>query len=146
MMTFSRQFLVLVVLAAMTAGFAQGDGRKGDNKLLGTWKLKSAQYGGREFRFDEGTAMVKHVTPSQFMWATYDKDGKITRAAGGGYSLKGETYEETPEYGISDDFNLIKGKPQTFKWKVQGDEWHHDGELSNGLTIEEVWERVKTKE
>jgi len=34
-------------------------------------------------------------------WATYEKDGKVTRAAGGDYALKGEVYEETPEYGIT---------------------------------------------
>ncbi len=86
--------------------------------------------------------MVKHVTATQFMWATYDKDGKVTRAAGGDYTLKGEVYEETPEYGISSDFDEIKGKAQTFKWKVEGNKWHHNGKLSNGLSIEEVWGRV----
>ena len=80
-----------------------------------------------------------------FMWASYDKDGKVTRAAGGDYTLKGEVYEETPEYGISSDFDLIKGKAQTFKRKVEGNKWYHNGKLSNGLTIEEVWERVEKK-
>jgi len=93
----------------------------------------------------EGDTMVKHVTATQFMWATYDKDGKVTRAAGGDYTLKGEVYEETPEYGISSDFDEIKGKAQTFKWKVEGNKWYHKGELSNGLTIDEVWERVEKK-
>src|SRR5262249_50778379 len=107
-----------------------------NNKLIGTWKLVSAKYGGREFKFPEGTTMVKHVTPTGFMWATYDPDGKVTRAAGGTYALKGETYEETPEYGLSSDCDLIKGKAETFTWKIDGNKWHHDGKLSNGLTIE----------
>jgi hypothetical protein len=116
-----------------------------ETKLIGTWKLVSAKYGGREFKFPEGTTMVKHVTPAQFMWASYDNDGKVARAAGGQYTLKGEVYEETPEYGISDDFDVIKGKAQTFKWKVDGNKWFHSGKLSNGLTIDEVWERVEKK-
>jgi hypothetical protein len=61
--------------------------------------------------------MLKHVTPSQFMWVTYDKDGKVTRAAGGSYTLKGDEYAETPEYGIGSDFAVIKGGTHTFQVK-----------------------------
>ncbi len=89
--------------------------------------------------------MIKHVTPTHFMWVTYDAEGKVTRAAGGRYSLDGDAYVETPEYGLSGDFDIIKGKPQAFRCKVEGNTWHHDGKLSNDLTIEEVWERVGKK-
>lgn len=144
----SRCFTVIVVLTGAALGAHTDDlkgGSKTDNKLVGTWKLVSGKYGGNAFKFPEGTTMLKHVTPTQFMWATYDKDGKVTRAAGGGYTLKADVYEETPEYGISSDFDLIKGKAQTFTWKVDGNMWHHNGKLSNGLTIEELWERVEKK-
>ncbi|MCI0705616.1 MAG: hypothetical protein L0241_31535 [Planctomycetia bacterium] len=141
--------LAVVVALAVPAASARAEepkkDAKTDNKLVGTWKLVSAKYGGKEFKFPEGTTMLKHITPAQFMWVTYDKDGKVTRAAGGGYTLKGEMYEETPEYGISADFDIIKGKAQTFKWKVDGNKWLHNGKLSNGLTIDEVWERVEKK-
>jgi hypothetical protein len=141
--------LALIIALAVTAAIGwsaepKGDA-KSDNKLVGTWKLTTAKYGGQEFKFPEGVTMIKHVTPTQFMWAAYDKDGKVTRAAGGDYTLKGEVYEENPEYGISSDFDEIKGKAQTFKWKVQGNTWYHNGTLSSGLTIEEVWERVEKK-
>jgi hypothetical protein len=137
--------LVLAVTApAVRSEEAKGDA-KSQNKLVGTWRLVSAKYGGQEFRFEEGVTTVKHVTTSQFMWASYDKDGKVTRAAGGDYTLSGEVYEETPKYGISGDFDVIKGKPQTFKWKIEGNKWYHNGKLSNGLTIDEVWERVERK-
>ena len=118
---------------------------KSENKLLGTWKSVSAKFGGQEYKFPEGTTTLKHVTPTQFMWTSYDKDGIMTRAAGGTYTLKGEAYVETPEYGMSGDFDIIKGKAQTFTWKVEGNKWFHNGKLSNGLTIEEVWERVEPK-
>jgi hypothetical protein len=137
---------IALTVAAATAqsGEAKADA-KSENKLVGTWKMISAKYGGEEFKFGEGLTTVKHVTPTQFMWATYDKDGKVTRTAGGSYTMKGDAYEEMPEYGIGDDFDVIKGKAQTFKWKVEGNKWHHNGKLSNGLTIEEVWERVEKK-
>jgi hypothetical protein len=136
-----------IAIAATTAVLADDPKAEGksENKLVGTWKLVSAKYGGMEFKFPEGTTMVKHVTPTQFMWATYDKDGNVSRAAGGSYSLKGGVYEETPEYGVGSDFDLIKGKSHAFKWKVDGKKWFHDGKLANDLTIEEVWERVDKK-
>ena len=61
----------------------------------------TAKYGGKEHKFPEGTTTLKHVTPTQFMWASYDKDGKVWRTAGGGYTIQGTVYEETPEYGMS---------------------------------------------
>ena len=79
------------------------------------------------------------------MWATHDADGVISRAAGGSYTLQGKDYIETPKYGISQDFQVIKGRAQKFTWKVEGNKWYHKGKLSNGLTIEEVWERVEKK-
>ncbi len=141
--------LVAFFALAVTAPPAWSAEPKGDakteNKLVGTWKLVSAKFGGEEFKFEEGVTTVKHVTPSQFMWVSYDKDGKVTRAAGGGYTLKGEVYEEFPTYGLGSDFDVVKGKAHTFKWKVEGNRWYHNGKLSSGLTIEEVWERVDKK-
>jgi hypothetical protein len=127
--------LAVIIALAVTAATARPDEPKADaksqHKLVGTWKLLSAKYGGQESKFPEGVTTVKHVTPTQFMWATYDKDGTVTRAAGGDYTLKGEVYEETPEYGISGDFDLIKGKAQTFNWKVEGNKWYHNGNIGH---------------
>jgi hypothetical protein len=79
------------------------------------------------------------------MWATYDQNGKVTRAAGGTYTLNGDAYEETPEYGVGEESQALRGKVQSFKCKIDGDTWHHNGKLSNDLTIEEVWERAERK-
>jgi hypothetical protein len=139
--------LPMIVALAITLGVVSAAEPKAnsENKLVGTWKLLSAKYGGEEHKFGEGITTIKHVTPAQFMWASYDKDGKLTRSAGGDYTLKGTAYEETPRYGMSADFDIIKGKVQAFTCKVEGNKWHHNGKLSNGLTIEEVWERVESK-
>jgi Lipocalin-like domain len=115
------------------------------DKLVGTWRLASAKYNAKEIKFREGTTMIKHITPTHFMWVTYDQDGNVSRTAGGTYTLKGDDYVENPEYGLGADFEIIKGKAQTFKCKVDGSKWHNDGELSNGLTIAEIWERVERK-
>jgi hypothetical protein len=142
-------FLAVAVSFAVAARQAVTEEPKGDakadNKLIGTWKLVSAKYGGQEAKFPEGNTMLKHVTPTQFIWVTYDKDGKVTLAAGGRYTLKGEDYEETPEYGVGDVFEAIKDKTHSFKWKIEKNKWYHSGKLSSGLTIEEVWERMEKK-
>ena len=149
MVKIASRCLALVVALALTAATAPADEPKGDAKLasqlVGTWKLVSAKWNGRESNLPKTATTLKHITPTQMMWVTYDKEGKVTRAAGGSYTLKGMMYEETPEYGISADFNLIKGKTHTFKCKVEGNKWYHTGKLASGLTIEEVWERVEKK-
>jgi hypothetical protein len=142
--------LALALAAAFLTTSPAADGPKGPkakpgHRLVGTWRLVSGKYGGRDFHFPAGTTMLKHVTPAQFLWATYDKGGKVFRAAGGAYTLRGDKYEETPEYGLGPDFALIKGKVQSFTARVEGKRWHHDGKLSNGLTIAEVWERLEPK-
>jgi len=139
--------MIFVFVVATATGWSadpKGEASPG-HALIGTWKLISAKYDGQESPIPAEATTLKHVTPAQFMWASYDKDGTVVRAAGGSYTIKGDVYEETPQYGISSDFDLIKGKAQTFKWKVEGNKWHHNGKLSNGLTIEEVWERVEKK-
>jgi hypothetical protein len=141
--------LVVAVAAAATGPRAAGDDPKGgpaaDAKLVGTWKLVSAKYNGKESTLPETATTLKHITPAQMMWVSYDKDGKITRAAGGTYTLKGDEFTDTPEYGMSLDFAAVKGKTHVFKCKVEGNKWFHTGKLASGLTIEEVWERVEKK-
>ena len=148
MTNIGRFLAAAAVLGGVAAGGRADDaaaGRKAGEALVGTWKLKSAKYGGNGYMFPAGTTMVKHVTPVQFFWTTYDEEGTILRAAGGGYTLKEDLYVETPEYGVGEAFQVVKGKPQSFRWKIVGDEWRHVGTLSNGLTVEEVWKRVEKK-
>jgi hypothetical protein len=121
------------------------DSKKADNKLVGSWKCISAKYGGKDAPRPEGYTHVKHVTPTQFMWAIYDAEGKVSTVLGGSIKIKGDEYVETPEYGTEDVLAQLKGKPQEFNWKIEGNKWHHTGKLSTGLTIEEVWERVEKK-
>ena len=114
--------------------------------LVGTWKMVSGKYGGQESDLPRDSVTLKHVTPVGFVFLSYEKDtGKMTRSGGGTYTLKGETYTETVEYGLGDDFEVIKNASHAFTCRIDGDKWHHDGKLANGLTIEEVWERVKPK-
>src|SRR5262245_7473357 len=108
----------LAALAAMAAARAGGPkaDAKADHPLVGTWRCVSAKYNGQPVQRPAGFTQLKHVTPTQFMWATYDGEGKVHAALGGGYSLKGDDYVETPEYGVGTVVDQLKGKPQAFKW------------------------------
>jgi hypothetical protein len=133
--------LSLAVAVSRTAADHKGEA-KTDNRLVGTWSVVSAKYNGKEVQRPAGWTQLKHVTPTQFMWAWYDPDGKVSAALGGTYTLKGDDYVEIPEYGVGGILDALKGKPQVFKCKVEGNKWYHNGKLSGGTTIEEVWERV----
>src|SRR5215475_8392479 len=150
----SMAVLISLVAVAAFTSFTSGRSTAGDqkkaevgteNKLLGTWKQVKARFGGNEVKIPEGTTQLKHVTSTHFMFVDFDKDGKFIDAFGGPYTLKGEKYEETLEYGVGDVLKMLKGQPQSFACIVEGDKWYHNGTLSNGLTIEEVWERVDAK-
>jgi hypothetical protein len=135
----------LAVPATMGRAEEPKVGAKDDRKLVGTWKLVSAKWGGKERQFD-GITVLKHVTPAQFIWVRYDKEGIVKHSMGGGYTLQGEDYVETTDYGTtSGDFSVMRGKAHTFKVKVDGNKLHQQGKLNGGLTIEEVWERVEKK-
>lgn len=140
MITFCRacEVTIAVVMIASSQTLAEDA-----SKLVGTWKLVSAKYGGNEFKFPEGTTTLKHITPVQMMWLTYDKDGNVTRAGGGRYALQGDDYTDTPEYGVGGAFSAVKGQTHTFKCKLEGNKWYHNGKLASGLAIDEVWERVE---
>ena len=115
------------------------------NKLLGTWKLVSAKYGGRESTLPKEATTLKHVTPTHYTWLTFDKDGQATRTQGGPYEFDGEVLKSTPEYGMGPGFEGIKGRVQSFKIKFEGDKFFQSGTLSTGTTLEEVWERVENR-
>ena len=115
------------------------------NKLVGTWKLVSANYGGRESTLPKEATTLKHVTPTHYMWVTFDKDGQVTRTQGGPYVFDGGVLKSTPEYGLGREFEAIKEKQQLFKVKFDGNRWTQSGTLSTGTTLEEVWERVENQ-
>ena len=112
--------------------------------LVGTWKMTSMKVNGQDSDLPGNAVTYKHVTPGGFTWLSYRKDsGQVFRAAGGTYTLTGDNYTEKIEYGMSGDFDAVKNAAHTFKCRIEGDTWHHTGQLSNGTKLEEQWTRVK---
>src|SRR5437016_2304675 len=130
----------LAVLVAFAAP-GRADEVKPGHKLVGTWKLVSAKWGGVNIDVKpEVSTRLKHVTPTQFLWVEYGTDGQISWGLGGPYILDGDKYEETPEYGVGSLIKSFKGKLQKFTWKVEEDKWYHTGKTHNGSKVAEVWE------
>jgi hypothetical protein len=111
---------------------------------LGTWKLASYKYStsGNFNPVPKGEQHIKLITETHFMWAETDTaTGKVMGMAGGTYTLKGNTYTESIDFGIGMDSYL--GRNQTFTLLVEGDLLFLTGVLSDGYHVEEVWKRVK---
>lgn len=141
-----RIFVVMIGFLLVTFGNASAlDAEKSlKERLQGSWQLLYAKYNGKEHLISSNDVTLRQMTDAGFIWLSYRKStGVIFRSAGGSYTLRGDIYTETPVYGLSPDFTLVKGKEQAFTCRIEGGKWYHNGKLNNGLTIEEIWERVE---
>lgn len=114
-------------------------------KHIGTWKLVSTKYGSAtEFRpYSDKSSRLKIINPTHFTWVEVDASTKkVVASAGGNYKLTGDSYTETIEFA-GDGMETYLGKSQKFTIRIEGDKLFQSGELSDGLKIEENWERVK---
>jgi len=140
----------LIVGAVVALGFtfalvAQQQPAKGGSSHLGTWQLVSTKYGdAKDFSdYPKERRRIKMITATHFTWVDYDTTTKkIGSSAGGPYTLQDGAYTETIEF-VGDGMETYLGKKQAFTLKIDGDKLSQSGQLSDGLKIEEVWERVK---
>lgn len=114
------------------------------SRLIGTWVNISMKVDGIDRSTPRDLATYKHITPVGFIWLSHDRiTGRISRAAGGTYTLSGNVYKEKIEYGIGYQYEVIRNSQASFTAAVDGDKWYHRGSLANGQTIDEIWERAK---
>jgi type 1 glutamine amidotransferase len=114
-------------------------------RIVGTWKLVSTKYGDapEHTPYNGPSTRNKIINPTHFVWVEVEPSShKLLSSAGGKYILTGNSYTETIDFAGS-GMEEYAGKPQKFTVRVEGDKLTQSGELSDGLKIEEVWERVK---
>jgi hypothetical protein len=132
---------ILAFMVALVAAFGAAPGAGGNqerNKLEGTWE--------HTFANEPRLRQIKVINQDHFIWVTYDKESRVpVTAAGGTYTLEGDTYKERVEFGRFGTRELqdVVGKEQTFRIKLEGDTLTLTGTLSNGQELREVWKRVK---
>ena len=135
----------VVILAFTAALVAQQPPAKGGTSHLGTWQLVSTKYGeAKDFSdYPKEHQRLKMITATHFIWVDYDtRTKKISSSAGGPYSFREGVYSETIEY-VGEGMETYLGKKQEFTIRIDGDKLFQSGQLSDGLKIEEVWQRVK---
>ncbi len=139
----------LLLAAALTIAAFRNPGscsmKESPNNIKGTWQMESYKYGVTPSSFTSITPdrpHIKLITANRFLWVTYDAGTKkILESAGGTYSLEGETYIESIDYGYNMDSYL--GSKSNFKIKVEDGMFYLTGVLSDGYKIEEIWKKVK---
>ena len=137
--------VALLALTVFACPLAAQEKAASDGKHLGTWKLVSTKYGtATDFtKRGEESVRLKLITATHFTWVEVENSSKkVVASAGGKYTMSGATYTETIDFA-GDGMEAFLGKPQKFTVKVEGDKLTQSGELSNGLKIEEIWERMK---
>jgi hypothetical protein len=68
--------------------------------------------------------------------------GKVLSTAGGSYTFNQGAYTEAIDFAGEGMTDYLR-KKQSFTIRVEGDKLHQSGQLSDGLKIEEVWQRIK---
>ena len=141
----TKTFTICLLSVFLISSCAVIQPNKNDNKShIGTWQLISYNYGNKnEFTLaSKDNQKIKFITATHFFWAGYNSNGEIQWSAGGTYTLDDDVYIETIEFADEGMHSFI-GKEQNLKINVTNDELHQIGKLSNGLEIEEVWQRIK---
>ena len=138
--------VVLIATLAVAIGLrAQQAPEKSSGSLLGTWQLASFKYGTNQPGFTDASkdqCRIKLITETHYTWVEYDvATKKVNGSAGGTYSLNGNTYTESKDFGLGMDRYL--GQKHAYTIQVDGDKLYLSGSLSDGLKIEENWRRVK---
>jgi hypothetical protein len=131
---------------AISGGLAQNH--------VGTWRINSATYTNARMQRESVDQSQHHelkiITPTHFMWITYEpdkvnKEKKVFGGAGGGhYTLDGIKYVESLEYASWEGY---ESNITDFSLRVDGDKMYQMGALSNKdgekTIIEEEWQREK---
>jgi hypothetical protein len=142
---FAFSIFIFLCLWVSDSTKAQSNAEATTEKHLGTWKLVSTKYGNdKEFtRYPESSSRLKLITSTHFTWLEVNSaTKKVLASAGGRYTLSGNIYTETIDFA-GEGMDAYLGKAQKFTIKVDGDKLFQAGDLSDGLHIEENWERVK---
>jgi len=108
-----------------------------NHQLDGTWVLLSGQ------ALPEGVCDKKILSGGHFMFAAYDtKNGRPLYAAGGTYTLDGNSYVEHVDFASDKLPAELIGKSQSFTVELEADTFTQTGTLSNGKPLTERWKRA----
>lgn len=160
-------FLILMLSAIYLLGCTaqrsiEKESHSSDIDLLeGSWQLASFidhAHGDTAWSaYPENIIYQKHITPTHFIWQSYDKNRDMMTGSGGGtYTHIGDMYVEDIHFFYPPG-SSISGQTIPFTVEMKDGKWHHTGyskELEfdaetgemvvvDSTKIEEIWERVE---
>ena len=137
----TRVLLSMLLLLCTAISFAQNK-----VQLVGTWKLISGKItsGDSTSTYGEKTDnAMKIVTPSHFAVVSKNvSTDSLQHAVAGTVEMDDKNYTERIEYC---SFQNMVGKTAKFTYRVESDKWYVKGGIENVMTLEEVWQRVKSQ-
>jgi hypothetical protein len=135
---------VIFLTACQKGSSGASKSKSAYNPIVGTWLLDSYKYGTSSSAFTRANpeqGHIKLITENRFLWVAYDTTTKkILESAGGRYSIDGDNYIESIDFGYNmDSYLKLKSK---FKIKIEGRMLFLTGVLGDGLKIEEIWQKT----
>ena len=127
---------VFAFLFLLSAAYAQLPA----NVLEGTWEMVSQKLVYPDSTVDRTAQTpytLKILNSTHWAFGRHLQDGEEVFAGGGWYEFDGDTYTEHIIYHSGG----LAGQSVPFDARVEGDTWHHSGDLGDFI-IEEVWRRV----
>ena len=83
---------------------------------------------------------LKVLQDNTFQWIAYNTETmKFYGTGGGSFSSEDGVYVEKINFFSRDDSRV--GAELKFNYKLEGDDWHHQGNNSKGEPMYEIWER-----
>ena len=122
--------------ASMGAGPSMGIPLR--NKLEGTWE--------HTFENQPELRQIKVINQDHCIWVTYLKETqRPVFSAGGTYTLAGNSYKETAEFGKfgSPEWQATVGKELALHVEIDGDTLLLTDEATKGQKLRETWKRIK---
>jgi hypothetical protein len=105
------------------------------HSVIGTWE--------HTFEGAPQNVQIKVLNRTHYIWVTYERATGMPLLMGGGtYRCDGHDYVETVMFGSPGIQQELIGKDQVFTATFKGDLWYHQGILSNGMPIKELWRRI----
>ncbi|MFM8326725.1 MAG: hypothetical protein ACKN9U_17835, partial [Pirellulaceae bacterium] len=103
------------LVVSLAAGIQEASGAKTNaaipsddqirEKLVGSWRIVSASFGGVPSELHRTSITLKHITPVHLIWIGYQpEDRRIFRSAGGSWKVVNGKYIETMRYGLDPQF------------------------------------------
>jgi hypothetical protein len=141
--TISAAVLLIAILTISTG--TTFNPKKDSVTIQGTWQLVSCKYGPSASGFTDFPEImrrIKVINETHFIWVQFDTlSRKVVESAGGSYTVKGDTYTESLDFGLAMD-GYLKTSP-AYTIKIEGDMLFQSGLLVPDYKIEEIWKRVK---